>query len=215
MRLRFIQKVYSILAVQLLITAAFVTASCFVPRYIKFVQENIWLYWVCLVVNIVLLYVLVYVRSASRKVPLNFILLGLFTVTEAYMVSCITNYYDSITVFIAAVLTAGIVVALTIYACTTKTDFTVCGGLLFSAVMALFIASIFSIFFQNKIFQIIISAVSVVLFSIYLVYDTQLILGKGELKLTIDDYIFAAMNLYIDIIMIFLEILRLIGAAKN
>ena len=174
-----------------------------------------WLFWVCLVVNIVLLYVLVYVRAASRKVPLNFGLLGLFTLTEAYMVSCVTSIYDPLTVFIAAVLTASIVVALTIYACTTKTDFTVCGGLLFTALMALIIASIFSIFFQNRIVQIVISAVSVIVFSIYLIYDTQLIIGNGELKLTVDDYIFAAMNLYLDIIRIFLEILRIVGQARN
>ena len=174
-----------------------------------------WLFWVCLVVNIVLLYVLVYVRSASRKVPLNFGLLSVFTLTEAYMVSCVTSVYDPTTVFIAAVLTAAIVVALTIYACTTKTDFTVCGGLLFTALMALIIASIFTVFFKNRILQIVISAISVVVFSVYLIYDTQLILGNGELKLTVDDYIFAAMNLYLDIIRIFLEILRLVGQARN
>ena len=215
MRLNFIRKVYLILSVQLLITAAFVSVSCFVPAYVKFVKQNMWLYWVCLVVAIILLYVLVYVRSAARMVPLNFILLGLFTLAESYMVSCITALYDPKTVFIAAVLTAGIVVALTIYACTTKTDFTICGGLLYSALMVLMIATIFSFFFWSKILQIIISAVSVILFSIYLVYDTQLILGKGELKLSIDDYIFAAMNLYMDIITIFIEILRLIGAASS
>jgi FtsH-binding integral membrane protein len=214
-RLRFIRKVYLILACQLLLTAAFVALSTFNMAYVSFIRQNMWLFWVCLVVNIVLLYVLVYVRAASRRVPLNFGLLGLFTLTEAYMVSCITSVYDPLTVFIAAVLTASIVVALTIYACTTKTDFTVCGGLLFTALMALIVASIFSMFFQNKIVQIIISAVSVVVFSVYLIYDTQLIIGNGELKLTVDDYIFAAMNLYLDIIRIFLEILRIVGQARN
>ena len=127
-----------------------------------------WLFYICLIVNIIILYAIVYVRSVSRKVPTNFILLGVFTLTEAYMVSCITAIYDPTTVFIAAVLTASIVVALTIYAFTTKTDFTVCGGLLFTALMALIIASIFTIFFRNKFVQIVISAISVVIFSIYL-----------------------------------------------
>lgn len=174
-----------------------------------------WFFWVCLVVNIILLYVLVYVRSASRKVPVNFVLLGIFTLTEAYLVSCITAYHDPETVFIAALLTAAIVVALTIYAFTTKTDFTICGGLLFTAVMALFVGSILAIIFRSRLLSILISVISVVVFSIYLIYDTQLILGKGELRLTIDDYIFAAMNLYLDIIRIFLEILRIVGAARN
>jgi FtsH-binding integral membrane protein len=135
--------------------------------------------------------------------------------TEAYMVSCITAFTDPESVFIAAALTAAIVIALTIYAFTTKTDFTICGGLLFAALMALFIGGLLAAIFRSRYLTILISAFSVVLFSIYLIYDTQLILGKGELKLTIDDYIFAAMNLYLDIIRIFLEILRLISAARN
>ena len=180
-----------------------------------FIRQHSWLYVMCLITNIALLYVLACVRSASRKVPQNFILLGLFTLTEAYLVSCMTIMYDPTTVFIAAMLTAGIVIALTIYACTTKTDFTIYGGLLFTILMAFMLASIFSFFFRNQIFRIVLSAVSVVLFSIYLIYDTQLILGKGELKLTVDDYVFAAITLYIDIIQIFISILRLVGSARN
>jgi FtsH-binding integral membrane protein len=189
--------------------------SCFYDPYVKFIQQNTWLMVLCLVVNITVFYALIYVRSVARKVPTNFLLLLVFTLTEAYMVSAITSQYDPSSVFIAAILTAGIVVSLSVYACTTKTDFTVCGGLLFTAVMTLFIAGIFSFFFRNRILQIIISSLSVLVFSVYLVYDTQLILGNHSLKLQIDDYIFAAMNLYLDIIRIFIEILRIIGTARN
>jgi FtsH-binding integral membrane protein len=112
---------------------------------------------------------------------------------------------------IAAILTTAITLALTLYACTTKTDFTICGGLMFVLGMVVIVGSILSIFFRSRIFQVIISAISVVVFSIYLIYDTQLILGNGELKLEVDDYIFAALNLYLDIITIFLELLKLLG----
>ena len=189
--------------------------GCFNDSYARFMHENKWLFWVCFAVNMILMYVLAYVRKATRSVPLNYILLVIFTLTEAYIVSYTTTLYDPTTVFIAATLTAAVVVALTIYACTTKTDFTVCGGVLFVAVMVLCVASIFSFFFYNKIVSIIISAISVVVFSIYLIYDTQLILGNGKLKLTVDDYIFAAIKLYIDIIRIFLEILKLVGHARR
>ena len=116
---------------------------------------------------------------------------------------------------IAAILTAAVVVALTIYACTTKTDFTVCGGLLFAGVLVLMIATVLSFIFRNKIFEIVVSVFSVLLFSIYLVFDTQMILGRGELKLTVDDYIFAALNLYIDIIVLFIEILKILGSTSG
>mmetsp|Transcript_1293 Transcript_1293/g.114 ORF Transcript_1293/g.114 Transcript_1293/m.114 type:complete len:86 (-) Transcript_1293:5-262(-) len=49
----------------------------------------------------------------------------------------------------------------------------------------------------------------VILYSLYLIYDTQLIVGKDEyhFKISIDDYILGAMVLYIDIIMLFIKIL--------
>ena len=214
-RLNFIRKVYTILSVQLVSTAALVAAACFVDAFARFMHEHKWLFWVCLVVNLIVFYVLVYVRAACRRVPLNFVLLAVFTLTQAYMVAFVTTLYDPTTVFIAALLTAVIVVALTVYACTTKTDFTVCGGLLFVAVSVLLVASLISMFFYNKWVSIVISALSVIVFSVYLIYDTQLILGNHKHKLTVDDYIFAAMMLYLDIVRIFLEILKLVGHARR
>lgn len=49
------------------------------------------------------------------------------------------------------------------------------------------------------------------LFGIYLIIDTQMILGGKTIELSIDDYALAAMLLYIDIIQIFLYILQLLG----
>ena len=55
------------------------------------------------------------------------------------------------------------------------------------------------------------SALGVFLFGIYLIFDTQLIMGKGKYKLSIDDYIAGALILYADIITIFLYILAMCG----
>ena len=55
------------------------------------------------------------------------------------------------------------------------------------------------------------SAVAVFLFSIYLIVDTQLVIGKHSQLLELDDYILGALLIYLDIIQIFLELLRLMG----
>ena len=52
-------------------------------------------------------------------------------------------------------------------------------------------------------------------YSLYLIYDTQLILGKFGSEYNIDDYCFAALNLYIDIIYLFIKILYLIGNSRK
>ena len=58
--------------------------------------------------------------------------------------------------------------------------------------------------------NILYCTLGIVVFGLYLIYDTQLILRKYGLKYSIDDYIIAALNLYVDIIEIFIYILRCI-----
>merc|ERR1711988_1149497 len=75
----------------------------------------------------------------------------------------------------------------------------------------LLICGILSIFFYSRWLQILISALVVFIVSIYIIIDIQLITGKHSHKYSIDDYVMAAMALYIDIIRLFLELLRIFG----
>ena len=53
-----------------------------------------------------------------------------------------------------------------------------------------------------------------VIFSLYIVYDTQLMLGgKHKHALSPEEYIFAALNLYIDFMQLFRFILILVGVS--
>ena len=57
-----------------------------------------------------------------------------------------------------------------------------------------------------------------ILFSSYLIYDTQLILEgrhKRSIQISSEDYIMAAMSLYLDIIILFLYILELAGTEQE
>jgi FtsH-binding integral membrane protein len=49
------------------------------------------------------------------------------------------------------------------------------------------------------------------LFGIYLIIDTQLIIGGKRLELSLDDYVIGALILYMDIIQIFLYLLQMMG----
>ena len=53
------------------------------------------------------------------------------------------------------------------------------------------------------------------LFGIYWVYDVQLISGKYGNEYCIDDFVFASMELYIDIIRLFLQILKILGKLQK
>ena len=79
---------------------------------------------------------------------------------------------DPKNVFIALAITTALVIGLSIYAFTTKTDFTMMGGTLFMLLAVLMCASILSIFFRSKLLEIAISGFSVFVFGFYLIYDT-------------------------------------------
>lgn len=104
------------------------------------------------------------------------------------------------------------VIGLTAYAFKTKADFTVLGGLLWIICFSLFFMSWFWIFWPvSSLMYQFFCVLVICLFGIYLIYDTQLVVGKGRYKLSIDDYILGAMVLYADIITIFIYILALFG----
>ena len=155
---------------------------------------------------------LVCCKDMARKVPTNYILLFIFTGCFTFMVCAVGSFYPASDVLVAAVMTAGVTFALTLYACTTKTDFTMCGGLFFMLSMVLLLIVIFSWFMTfSGWWHPIISGLLCVIYGLYLIYDTQLIVGKGQHKLSKDDYIIGALLLYIDIIMLFLELLKIFG----
>ena len=119
-------------------------------------------------------------------------------------------------VFAAATMTAGIVIALTLYAVFTKTDFTTCGGILAVLGGVFLVFMIFSFFF-GPTFHLIMSFVGVLLFGIYLVFDTQYIVGGKHRRHTIDkdDYILGAVMLYLDIITIFIYLLDILRSFSH
>ena len=59
-------------------------------------------------------------------------------------------------------------------------------------------------------------AAGALVFSLYLVYDTQLMLGgKHKYALSPEEYIFAALNLYIDVVQLFMYILMIVGGSRS
>ncbi|KAJ0178099.1 hypothetical protein K1T71_005922 [Dendrolimus kikuchii] len=216
-RRAFIRKVYSILMCQLLITMGFIALFLFHEPTKVWVHRNGWLFWVALVVMFVCLISMACCTNVRRKVPMNFIFLTIFTLAESFLLGIVTSVYDVSAVMMAVGITAGVCLALTLFAFQTKWDFTMMGGALVCATMILLIFGIIAIFLPtNNILNLVYAALGALLFSLYLVYDTQLMMGgKHKYSISPEEYIFAALNLYLDIVNIFLYILMIIGITKN
>nr|KAF6270742.1 glutamate ionotropic receptor NMDA type subunit associated protein 1 [Myotis myotis] len=97
----------------------------------------------------------------------------------------------------------------------TRYDFTSCMGVLLVSMVVLIVFAILCIFIRNRILEIVYASLGALLFTCFLAVDTQLLLGNKQLSLSPEEYVFAALNLYTDIINIFLFILTIIGRAKE
>lgn len=212
-RAGFVSKVYGILSVQLFVTALVATPFVTSTAVKSFVAH----YGFPLVIGISVLNIgfliamLCCGQNTLREYPTNYMLLGGFTITEGLLVGVICCFYSVQAILFAVFATSILVGSLTVYAMTTEKDFTGMGPYLFAAVVALFIFGIICMFFPFPFIHKIYCGLGILLFSFYLIYDTQMIMGNGELCIGIDDYCFAALQLYIDIIQLFLYILQLFG----
>lgn len=59
--------------------------------------------------------------------------------------------------------------------------------------------------------KVIVSLAIIGLFSLYLVFDLQRLTGKKSITYTMDDYIIAALDIYIDIVIMFKELIYLLS----
>ncbi|XP_058124959.1 protein lifeguard 1-like isoform X2 [Anopheles ziemanni] len=212
----FIRKVYSILTAQLLITLGFIALFLYHRPTQLWVQNHQEMFWIALGVMIVTLISMACCGSVRRKAPMNFIFLTLFTLAQAFLLGVSSARFSREEVMLAVGITAAVCLGLTLFAFQTKWDFTVMGGVLFVAVLILMLFGLLAIFIPGKTMTLVYASAGALIFSIYLVYDTQLMIG-GEHKYSIspEEYIFAALNLYLDIVNIFLYILTIIGATRD
>ncbi|KAL4227195.1 Transmembrane BAX inhibitor motif-containing protein 4 [Mactra antiquata] len=207
-RLGFLRKVYSILTTQLLLTAI-VGAIFMLNDGIKaFVQQNNWMLLIAFIGTLATLFPLMIKR---QETPTNYILLGLFTLMEAYSVGVVVTMYDKMVVLEAVVLTLGVTVGLTMYTLQSKRDFSSWGASLFACLWILILASLLHMFFPAEFLDRAISVGGAILFSLFIVFDTHMMMHK----LSAEEYILAAINLYLDILNLFLHILRILGDRRN
>jgi FtsH-binding integral membrane protein len=84
--------------------------------------------------------------------------------------------------------------------------------MLFGCLLAMIVWSFIQLFFPpGPVGRTIFALLGAFLFSAYLVFDTQLLITRFDL----DDYVWAAITIYLDIINLFLYILRLLGESRN
>jgi FtsH-binding integral membrane protein len=110
-------------------------------------------------------------------------------------------------VALAGGMTAVIFFAMATIATVTKRDFSFLGKFLFVGLILLVVASLANLFFQVPAVSLTISAIAVLLFSMYLLHDVSRIVQGGE-----TNYITATLNLFLDLYNLFIGLLHLLLA---
>jgi len=147
-----------------------------------------------------------------KSYPMNIAFLTGFTALEAYSISVITSFYESRIVLQALIITLGIFVALTLFACQTKYDFTSWIPYLAGALWVMIIFGFMAMFFPGgKTIELVYGAVGALIFSGYILVDTQLVMRHYSPE----EEIAAAISLYLDILNLFLSILRILNSQNN
>ncbi|XP_028617666.1 protein lifeguard 2-like, partial [Grammomys surdaster] len=194
----FMVKVFVVLSIQLFITAAIISIFVFCKAVRKWILAMPWFLFALL--------------DLRRQVPANYILLALFTILEGLLLGTMSIVYRADEILWATGATTVVTLVLTLFALQTKWDFTLLSGVLFAFSAVLLIYGIIALVIRSYWLHLIYAALGTLLFSGYLVMDVQLMVG-GHYHYEIDpeEYIFAALNIYVDIISLFVFILDLLG----
>ncbi|XP_028382040.2 protein lifeguard 1-like [Phyllostomus discolor] len=211
-RRAFIVKVFLLLSAQLIVTGAIISVFIFWKGLKEWVLKNPWFIYAIWPVFFVVLFVLACCGKLRRQVPANYILLGIFTVLQGLLLGAVSAFYEAEEVLWAIAATCLVTLSLTLFALQTKWDFTLLNGVLFVLLLVLIIYGILLLFIQSYWLHLLYAGLGTVLFSLYLVMDVQLMVGgHHHYSLDPEEYVFAALNIYLDIINLFLFILQLIG----
>jgi modulator of FtsH protease len=150
---------------------------------------------------------------AREKSPANLWLMYTFATFEGMLLGLVLESYLTrgmgSVVMNAAATTAAITIAAGTYGANTKRDLSSMGSILTIGLFAVIIASLVGMFFDLGPLRIIISVVSALLFTGFLVYDLNRVANAQGV--TQGQTILLAVSVYLDIFNLFLSLLQIFG----
>lgn len=169
-------------------------------------------YWGLVILELVLLFALYAVKD---KPGINLAVLFGFTfitgLTITPLLSSVFMMPGGASIVAQAFLMTSVAFGgISMFALTTKKDYSFMGKMLFIALIVIVVASLSNIFFQSPILQLAIAGAGTLLFSAFILYDTQQIV-KGGFSSPIE----AAIALYLDFFNLFVSLLQLLAAFNS
>uniref|UniRef100_A0A4W3I5S0 Transmembrane BAX inhibitor motif containing 4 n=1 Tax=Callorhinchus milii TaxID=7868 RepID=A0A4W3I5S0_CALMI len=197
-RMAFLRKVYTILSLQIILTTVTSAVFMYSDTIKDFIHTSPAFVLVPALGSLGLIIALAIYRHQH---PINLYLLFAFVIT----------FYQYSVVLQAFVLTTAVFLGLTSYTFQSKRDFSKYGAGLFACLWILILAGFFRLFFFSETMELVFASAGALLFCGFIIYDTHVLMHK----LSPEEYILASINLYLDIINLFLHILRILESINK
>ena len=159
---------------------------------------------------------LIMAQRAAHDFPRNIILTFIFAFVEGVFIAPILYVAERNSpgaVAQAGMLTFAAFGVLSLYAVMSRRDFSAWGSFFIIGLVVLIVASVLNAFFGSAAGSLWISAIGVLIMSGLLVFDTWRIMRSGVYGQ--DDYVLATVNIYLDLLNLFLFILSLVGGGNR
>lgn len=166
-------------------------------------------YWGLVIFQFVLLFALYAVKEKpgiNLAVLFGFTFISGLTITPL-LASVFSMPGGAAIVAQAFLMTSVAFGGISMFALTTKRDFSSMGKMLFITLIVIVIASLLNIFFASPVLQLAIAGIGAILFSAFILYDTQQII-KGNFSTPVE----AAIALYLDFFNLFISLLQILSA---
>jgi hypothetical protein len=158
------------------------------------------------------------ISAFIRRIPDNLaeITFILYCFLSGLTLSVIFLAFSIASIAYVVLITAAMFGFMSLYGYVTKTDLTSAGSILTMCLFGIILALIVNLFLMNSVLDTILSILGVIVFSGLTAYDTQNIkntlYSDGDL---IKKEIIGALNLYLDFVNIFLDLIKLFGKRRD
>nr|CDJ88336.1 Uncharacterised protein family UPF0005 domain containing protein [Haemonchus contortus] len=214
-RSRFVARVFILVSLMFAIVTVMCAMPFIFPAFMVWVQNNMVFLFVAMGIFVVVALVLMCSTSVRRSYPLNLIALGVFTLAAGYMTMATASAFNVQSVLLALCITTCSSAAIIFFAMFIKKDLTSLIGIAYVLGTTLmffgFTAIIACFAFNVPFLYTVYAALGALLSMLYLAIDTQLLMGGRQFELSPEEYIFAAMQIFLDILNIFLFVLQIFG----
>ncbi len=184
------------------------------PALAQFFLTGI-MHWVVIFAPLVAIFFITPAIQAEPPVPVAVGMLHLFAGLMGLSLSVIFIAYAMTSIFTAFMGAAVLFGVMSFYGYFTKRSLEGMGSFLFVGLIAIIIASLINIFVGSTVMQMVISAIAILIFLGFTAYDTQQIREALMNDASTSVEVLGALNLYLDFINLFVNLLQLIGVAPG